>query len=86
MMTLAEPLTPRTEQQIGCTARSAPLSPRRGRNFFSVGKEPMRSYFSQRGADAFPLLVGERVRVRASDPAQSIVSTGSTSRGMQTAS
>jgi hypothetical protein len=49
MMTLAQPLTPS-------------LSPRRGRSFFSGGKEPMRSDFSQRGLVTFPLL-GERVRV-----------------------
>jgi len=54
MKALDEPLTPS-------------LSPRRGRSFFSVGKEPMLSDFSQRGVVVFPLL-RERVRVRASQP------------------
>jgi hypothetical protein len=72
MITLAEPLTPRTEQQMGCTAGGAALSPRRGGSFFSVWQKPMRNDFSQRGFVTFPLL-GERVRVRASHTVNCIV-------------
>jgi hypothetical protein len=71
----AAPLSAATVSKPGKPALTPALSPRRGRNTSSVGTGSPAAVPSQRGEHAFPL-PGERVRVRADESSDSILSAG----------